>query len=334
VFFGWLLALWVQFIVSGMPSVTHEAHWKEAMPEVLDPPLMDSARSGDKQLGDSKNKQGGTQMCVSAFPANFSGTKILINEPHPDVMGKPVHVLLYGNTTENWAKGARPNAMLIGFDNSTPMDQANFIPTTDFSHVLDDAVEALMPKQRGLVSLSIDDLMVPKGVIQVFEVGIYTVVLASGGASVGDALHRVPTDKRPGLSPTYDFFSQKYASTALCCFNQSAKSEPIMIWWEPSDPNIFRLPGLDEHSGQVPNLNASVDVDHWLITSSHRLQQGVPVTYRDEQKIPADVRKLLPNRVAGRQLTGKFQNGDFGIPAPFVHQGNMTNVLRMPPPRP
>lgn len=269
-------------------------------------------------------------MCVSAFNAQFFETKICMFEPDPAVMGKPIQVMLYQNTTVNFHSG--PNAMLLHIDAAVPMGPENFIETTNHKHLLNDMVASLMPSPSRSKSVSPAFFYS----LQVFDVGIYTVVLAPNAAMIPDALHRVPVDRRPALNlPLFEYYGQAFPgyTVALCCFNSNDESEPMMFWWEPRNPEIFRAPALDEHTGAIPEYGELVEVDHWLLASSYKMSGGNRVRYRDEQEIPQAMRKLLPNKVIGKHYKGYMPNGDFGLERNDILAGNMpSRPQRLMPP--
>ena len=265
-------------------------------------------------------------MCVSAFKAGFTETTILMHEPEPAKLGHHTRVMLYQNTTQNWHKG--PNAMLLHLDSARPMSPGNFVETTKFPHLLEDMVDAVRPHTR---DIDMGTFSMAKGA-QVFDVGIYTVVLGHA-ADIPAALNLVPQEKRPQVNgPLFEFYAEAFPSftIALCCFSASAKSEPLMLWWEPQDPNVFRMPGLDEHTGGIPRFGEPVWVDHWLLASSYRMKHGTTVEYTDN--IPQPVLNLLPYQVIGRHFSGMMPNGDFGFHAKDLRNGHMPEPMRLAPP--
>src|SRR5439155_17166901 len=80
-------------------------------------------------------------MCVSAAPAEFSGTILYVGRhQHPE--HGPVEVLGYQNTAVNLAAG--PNAMLLHLP-ASDLTRANFLDTSEHPEVLRDMVAALQP---------------------------------------------------------------------------------------------------------------------------------------------------------------------------------------------
>jgi hypothetical protein len=271
-------------------------------------------------------------MCCSTASANFEATKILLNETSMPGVGR-VHVLLYQNAVVSYAG---PNAMLLHIPSAALLGPENFISTTDFPSVLDDMVTAVSPPlTRGI---SAGPRAAAASSVQVFESGIYHVVLARNAAEIPAALDRVPPEKRPPLNQAlFDFYARAFGDSwhvALCCFNteRMAEAPPLMLWYPPlaSEDGRFRLPALDCHTGDIPDLHARVDVDHWLFVASDEMEGGRGVYYTNE--IPEDVRCLLPDRVHGAYFARPMPNGDFVYAREQVMEGKIREPQRMRPP--
>ena len=165
--------------------------------------------------------------------------------------------------------------------------------------------------------------------VEVFDHGIYTVVLASNASLVAGALPLVPEHKRPNLNEElFAWYGRMWPEwpIALCCFNnaQAADADPMLWWYEPLDGSRFLAPAVDCHTGGVPDLQALVGVDHWVIAGGKQERHGLNrVRYRDEGNIPPFARALLPDWVAGQRLRTSLQNGDFIVPV-----NNPTELLR------
>jgi hypothetical protein len=215
------------------------------------------------------------------------------------------------------------------------MTQRNVIATDNCPNILKDMERAIMPPPtRGgrIYGMRTIGGLAPR--VEVFESGIYTVVLAENAAAITDkVLDRVPTYKRPPLNTaifkTYAKWYPNWAM-ALCCFaNEEARLATPMLWWyEPMHPTWLFAPALDSHTGDVPDLNAKVDVDHTLIAGSYRMQNGIPVSYSNP--IPSSVRPYLTEQVLGRQLSTRMRNGDFVIPVPLLRSGTLEWERRTP----
>src|SRR5205823_2395778 len=71
--------------------------------------------------------------------------------------------------------------------------------------------------------------------VEVFDSGIYTVVLARDARAIPGALSQVPAAKQPVLNPElFQAYARWYPdwTFALCCFSnrQAARATP-MLWW-------------------------------------------------------------------------------------------------------
>lgn len=268
-------------------------------------------------------------------PAAFTGTKICLNATRVPELGGLVHVLMYQNTV---ASSAGPNAMLLHLP-ADDIGQKNFIDTRRFPHILDDMVDVMMPRARGGAKSMGGTREFSSSRVQMFEVGIYTILLARDASDIPSALNRVPANKRPKVNRAlFDFYASEYPgyAVALCCFDNSnsKEAEPIMVWYRPANRSgRYRLPALDCHTGAVPDLNAQVQTDHWVFMSTNVMQGGHGVRYREEGAIPPHVRALLPNKVYGAYFGDRMQNGDFGILQPeHLALGSKSKITRLPPP--
>lgn len=269
-------------------------------------------------------------MCVGLHPTKFPKTRILAYLADPRLFsGKPRHVVWYQNQTVNQHDGA--NAMLLHFNGAVPLTESNFIPTSKFAFVMDDMVAALARDSGSRGSLSVKDKTIEP--VRVFDVGIYTVALAENPAAIPSALGRVPEHKRPKVNQAvFDFYQRTLRgySVALCCFNQNAKTEPLLVHYQPKDPNWLVAPGLDAHDGQPPRP-VMVDVDEtFLMFSAYNMRAGAEVNY--SASVPDHVQPFLPKRVVGRQLTGKMWNGDYAISTIAAQSGQMGHITRIPAP--
>src|SRR5579862_5582373 len=190
-------------------------------------------------------------MCVSAGRAQFTGTTIYLGRKNHPEYGQ-VFVLGYENRAANLSEG--PNAMLLHFP-ALGMTQHNFLGTRKCQSILTDMKAAVSPASA---SPKMDWMGSPTQTVEVFDRGIYTVVLASHARDIPDALAQVPTRKRIAINrPLFDFYAEHFPGypVALCCIDQTEarESEPLLLWYKPMHPDRFVLPGLDGHTGGVPN---------------------------------------------------------------------------------
>ncbi|MDH3752513.1 MAG: hypothetical protein OEU32_01475 [Acidimicrobiia bacterium] len=271
-------------------------------------------------------------MCVAAAPARFSHTIVYAGEARRD--GSIVHVLGYENTAQNrigprrwfapWRSSTVGNAMLLHFP-ATPgsMSQANAVDTESCPHILSDMVRALFPP---VASVNFAQALPVDATAEVFDSGIYTVVLASDASAIPDALQRVPGAKRPAANDElFAWYSRHFAGwpVALCCFdNRDAHHATPMLWWyEPRFPELLFAPAIDAHTGGLPDLDASVDVDHRVVLGTIDGDGGMPVRYSDP--LDDDVGSLLPERVVGADFAGsRLPNGDFVTAVESIRRGS------------
>ena len=280
-------------------------------------------------------------MCVCAAEAKLSGTVLYQGQVEHPVHGG-IHVLGYQNTARNLAAG--PNAMLLHLPGKG-VSQANFIDTSGCPRILQDMVSAVRPPSRG-----VDWMGGPAAAgaaVEVFEHDIYTVILAEDPLAIPAALTRVPEAKRVRISrELMRFYADRFPgyAIALCCFdNRDARqANPLLLWYAPHDPDLFRLPAIDCHTGGVPDLEAQVATDHWVILGTDQAPEdwGVPVDYglvEVKRKWGAPPRSpavkgpaagFLPARVIGRSFTGPHRNGDFLIAFDNVLRANLAALHR------
>jgi hypothetical protein len=247
-------------------------------------------------------------MCVSNAPANFNGTII-----YSGISGDS-HVLGYQNQMQNLSSG--PNAMILHFPAKVKMTQANVLVTENCPNILKNMKEAIESNQPVMRSFS----MTEAKSVQVFDSGIYTIILADDARSIPSVLHLVPANKRPSLNTQlFTFYAEQFpeCQIALCCFDSKdvVKSDPLIWVYSPIDVNTFHLPGLDCHTGGIPN-NDYVNRDHWLIFGSDK---GEIVYYTDN--IPTATKKFLPGKVIGFNLNSESRNGDFKVPVKSLAKG-------------
>jgi hypothetical protein len=275
-------------------------------------------------------------MCVTLGAARLSKTILYAAEVCPDGM-EVLHVLGYQNSVQNLSSNgaARGNAMILPFP-ALPgtMTRKNVVPTDQCPHILEDLAETVR-WQNATRSLGIAKDAGPG--VEVFDTGIYTVVLAEDAGAIPGALKRVPAAKRPALNPPiFDAYARWYPdwTIALCCFNnaEAARATPLLWWYRPANPEELFAPALDCHSGEVPDLNAEVVVDHTVAVGSYvmdredfwsslpkyhkrgaevweSLERLTRVPYRDT--VPAAAHPFLCNHAVGSIYERKMPNGDF-----------------------
>ncbi|MFF5976924.1 hypothetical protein ACFY7C_36010 [Streptomyces sp. NPDC012769] len=252
-------------------------------------------------------------MCVSTAPAEFTGTTLYAGRLTHAEHGL-IHVLGYQNTAVNRADG--PNAMLLHLP-AVRITPDHFVSVGQEHDLLERMVEAVRPAAAS----DDEDPIAWMGwteppAVHVFEHDVYTVVLAEDPALVPAALARVPWRKRPVLSDElFAFYAEKYPghAIAVCCFDnaQAAQAKPLLLWYEPHDPDELRLPALDCHTGGAPDLDAEVATDHWVVFGTDEAPEGWGEPVRYPAKMRHALRAFLPERVVGDHYGEPLPNGDF-----------------------
>lgn len=292
-------------------------------------------------------------MCVTLGKAHLSKTTLFVGQVQTQDHGL-VHMCGYQNKVQNliskrqgiydsweqyrgedYGKKACGNAMILPFP-AVPgtMSKKNFLTGMDACpHVLEDmatAVNLLGSKgfsySRGGGTLD----------VEIFELDIYTVVLAQNARLIPDVIGDVPEAKRPPLKPStftaYDVWYPDWP-VAVCCFNneEAALASPIMPWYKPLRPEFLFAPAIDSHTGDVPNLNAQVEVDHTLVVGIDGAPEGKGQRVNYQDQIPAHIRPYVPNRVIGARVHTWMPNGDFVFRMDQVEKGDFKPMRLLPP---
>lgn len=279
-------------------------------------------------------------MCCSLGPARLSRTILYGAEVILEDGGGLVHVVGYQNKAQSLipsSSGHSGNAMILPFPAvHGSMTKANVIETEDCPNILEDLARAVTPPTRGGAYGSLGLVGSRAARVEVFNTGIYTVVLATDASLIPEALDQVPDEKRPPFNEAiFDAYADWYPgwSVALCCFNnREAKDSTPMLWWyDPRNTEELFLPALDCHTGDVPTLGAKVTLDHTIVVGSHQMagMAIMPVNYSDV--LPLHVRPYLLNRVVGTQLPPmQVPNGDFFVDVSDLRNGKFDMDRRDP----
>ncbi len=270
-------------------------------------------------------------MCVSVAPARLTGTVLYVGRrTHPE--HGPVEVLGYQNTVANLATG--PNAMLLHLP-AAGMTRANFLDAGATPDVLRDLVDALRPVSLAAPAGQAVAARAPQAV-EVFDHGVYTVVLAADPRDIPAALERVPEHKRPSLSPDlFRFYAETFPDypVALCCFDNAdaRRAAPLLMWYRPLFPDRLTAPALDCHTGAVPDVDGWVRPDHWVVFGLDDApgEWGSRVGYR---RPLGPLAEFLPERVIGQAVDyGYLRNGDFVLSLDDARAGRLDGLARLTP---
>ncbi|OLT29444.1 hypothetical protein BJF79_40785 [Actinomadura sp. CNU-125] len=273
-------------------------------------------------------------MCVSMAEAEFSGTTLYAGRTRHPLHG-PIEVLGYENTALNLADG--PNAMLLHLP-ARAMTPDRFVSVgRRGGRVLAAMVDAVRPLSRSAGAMTMD-WMSSDDPVQVFEHDVYTVLLADDPTLIPAALTRVPYRKRPRLDPALmEFYADHYPhhSIAVCCFDNAdaRRAKPLLLWYEPLDPDVLVAPALDAHTGGPPSAGEPVATDHWVIFGTDAAPEGWGEPVRYPHDLREKVRAFLPETVMGAHFAQEMPNGDFAIAHDDLLAGHLNRMERLAPSR-
>lgn len=252
-------------------------------------------------------------MCICVDESTMNSTLIYAGEAMVDE--KYVHVLAY----QNKAQSNRPNAMIIPFPTSQEMGSNNALDCSKYPAFLADIAEATKVYYRDFS----DSVCVTNGVAasaQVFDVGSYTVILASKVSQISEALEKVPENKRPTISIKFLIaLGKMYPNqpVAVCCWGGSIEAEPLLWWYEPTNKDYLFIPAMDAHDGNPPDLTAEVDTDHIISVGSTLFQTKTSqkIYYQPiyQARLSETIKNLLPKYVDGIKLNTPMTNGDLWV---------------------
>lgn len=120
----------------------------------------------------------------------------------------------------------------------------------------------------------------------------------------------------------------------MCCFDnvEARRAKPLMFWYRPVEVDRIVLPGLDSHTGGVPDLDAWVRPDHWLLFGSHGMGEGWGHPVDHGSTMRHKLREFLPDRVIGvRYEHERVPNGDFVLDRDDLIRGDPSKVRRLRP---
>ncbi|MFJ2740619.1 hypothetical protein ACIO3O_13220 [Streptomyces sp. NPDC087440] len=275
-------------------------------------------------------------MCISTSQAAFSGTIVYCGrQTHPE--HGLIHVLGYQNTAVNRAHG--PNAMLLHLP-TRQLTPQHFLHPGRTDDVLQRMVDAVRPVAVAAEAGGAAWMGWEPEPVQVFDHDVYTVLLAADPTLIPAALEQVPPHRRPEVAPELlRFYADHFPdhTIALCCFDNAdaQRAKPLLLWYEPLDPDRLIVPALDSHTGGAPDLDAAVPVDHWVLFASDEAPAdwGEPVRYPGN--IRDRLRAFLPATVVGRYFGADqdLPNGDFTVTHHdlLTHGPDLDRVERLRP---
>jgi hypothetical protein len=273
-------------------------------------------------------------MCISTGEAAFSGTTAYCGRQHHPLHGL-VHVLGYQNTAVNLAGG--PNAMLLHLPTSG-LTPRHFLSVGRSGDVLERMVAAVRPIAVGVDEIAwMGEETEP---VHVFEHDVYTVLLAADPTAIPAALEQVPPHRRPDINPDLlRFYADHFPdhTIAVCCFDNAdtQRAKPLLLWYQPLEPDRLTVPALDCHTGAVPDLDADVPVDHWVLFSTDQAPAGWGESVDYPESMRHSLRSFLPAAVMGQHYGGgdALLNGDFSISHNDLLAGDLARIERSQPSR-
>lgn len=283
-------------------------------------------------------------MCCSSKLAKFEGTQGYIGEVEHPTHGL-VHVMGYQNKAKNLFSG--PNAMLLHFPAKEEMTASNVIDLGDAGgkKILDQWKDRLFPEDGYKMSKSSSRGFTNS--VQVFDTGIYMVVMSPKPSLITSALAEVPENKRPEISAELlAWYETHYPgwTLAVCCFDNrdAIKADPLFWWYKPLDPMRLHFPAVDSHDGTPPKLEHQgrawgVHTDHVIVLGSDKFlpngkAEKLKADYRDV--LPEASRPFFPERIIGADYRRRrFPNGDFVAPVLAVRAHKSFVARYIPEPK-
>lgn len=247
---------------------------------------------------------------------HYGGTIVGLSEAMVHNLGYR-HTFFYQNNVANLSNGA--NCMLLHVP-ARSLTQTDFIGTEDHMKICENMVDTLQPPVLSRSMVETKDVTLGfSHNVEVFDHGVYTMVVAKNATDIIPSLNRVRVDRRPSMvQPELMEFYQRYFPDwffVLCCFNnrEVKTAPPIMFTYEPLFSNRFVAPGIDSHTGDSPDLSTKVDVDHWVIMGSHEAKHPAlaRVYYDKWERMDTMMKTALPKYIMGKRIRGKQKNADF-----------------------
>lgn len=308
------------------------------------------ARFSDTIVGAFEGNDGRRYLAYQNTAANLSGG----SAPAATVATstrKPVRRTSTRRGAGNWSfedavtpkptgkKAATGNAMILPIPDA--VGNIEVIDTTSCPNFLKDIRSALTPRSRGGLRRGSFGSDSAKSV-RIIEFDVYTIVIAKSAKELAKVIKSdaISEDRRPALNDEiFKAYAKWYPNWAIavCCFSNTdaQRAKPLLFSYEPTkqdDPDYLFVPTLDAHDGKAPDLNASVDVDHTIFVATPGMSDshGMTVFYSDPA-IELGVAELLPRKVMGKVVSGKYRNGDVVFKCSDLENGIVRGLRALPP---
>lgn len=244
-------------------------------------------------------------MCITINKAEMSATKIL---SLPLENGR--HFIAYSNSVKN--KSGKPNAMILPIPGETKPEW--FHNTEGYKEFLGEIAQRAhmdnwYPKK--FLSRSAKGKMLG---FDKFDLGMYTIGLASSFEGAEEFIASLPEEKRPEISEDLRAFFREHNrgwSFAVCCFDseKTIDAQPVAFEYVPFNSDLLYFPTLDAHDGGAPDLKRKVHADHAFIYE----HEGV--FEREKYAMGSIELEEVPDFINNRRYrllvrNGPIQNGD------------------------
>jgi hypothetical protein len=258
-------------------------------------------------------------MCVTFGPALMTGTMAGTYVLRPDEDGRHLHRTFYQNRADSYSN--TPNCMLLAIPAVGGVRLVRGPETcTGVMEALTAELPELapVPRMRGM-SFASDDAFS----FSIVEYGDYTVVLANNATHILDALAEVREDRRPVDNDELQkqlLWHAFYAAQdviVLACFDGTVKpTHPIVVEYEPREPEWATIPGYDAHDGMPPVYDKEIPRDFKLFFG----MEGAELPLKPWRHIPRPG-SLAPDSVVGFHDNRVWHNRQYQVPVAAIEAG-------------
>lgn len=245
----------------------------------------------------------------------FAPTTICLNDAIDPTTGRPVRVLTIACTTRNLGPEGNGNAFIVPIPTADATTLRS-VETVGHERFVADLVRAARSAPGLPAAFKLAEDPLDEELRRTFGPDPHHVVFAESIDGLERARLMIPVQLRPPYNPALlEWYDRHFAehAFALACFGHRAATRmpPVMIVYEPSEPDHVYVPGLEGRSGRAPDLTADAWVDETLIigTEDAACPHAVRVDYGGLDQ--TDIRAFLPTYATGRRIKQSFRNGDY-----------------------
>jgi hypothetical protein len=241
---------------------------------------------------------------VTVGPSTAWDTIVYAGEALHPTTHRYIHVLGFQNRVIN--DFHRANAVILPVPATGPLGPENLIEVAS----LEDQAGPLrqMDPNRSL--------SVPRVVrgFQLVQKGHYALAWVNRVEDAVHALGTLPEELRPPIDrAALAAHARWYPGwpLVLCCWRGRMQSAPVVLWYEPQNPQRLFLPALEAPAGGVPRPLESAPRDLTLVIGSAIHPFGVAA--RSKAWLAAELRVFLPPTIWGSVLKGEAPNVDYEV---------------------